>query len=100
MEVENECDAYLYEVNNDDDQDDLVLEVTKANPKTVSWQERIAQLTSFKLKYGLLEIPTSRLNPDFKLGGWLAAQRSLQKRENEQRTRKSATRDGVSRFFS
>ena len=70
------------------------------NAKAVSWQERIAQLTAFKSKYGHLEIPTSRLNSHFKLGGWLAAQRSLYKGAKMKNARAQALRQMGCRRFS
>lgn len=55
--------------------------------KTFTWADRMVQLADYKSKFGHVAIPTVRRDPYYNLGLWLAAQRSLHRKNNLKKDR-------------
>lgn len=58
-----------------------------ARQKMFSWDDRMVQLQDYKDQFGHIVIPTVRRDPYYNLGLWLAAQRSLYRKNSLRKER-------------
>lgn len=58
-----------------------------ARQKMFTWDDRMVQLAEYKEKFGHIAIPTVRRDPYYNLGLWLAAQRSLYRKNSLRKER-------------
>lgn len=67
---------------------------SKANrQKLFTWSDRMVQLAEYKEKFGHVAIPTVRRDPYYNLGLWLAAQRSLYRKNSLKKERLAELRE-------
>lgn len=61
--------------------------------KMFTWADRMVQLADYKKEFGHIAIPTVRRDPYYNLGLWLAAQRSLYRKNSLRKDRLQDLRD-------
>jgi Helicase associated domain len=61
--------------------------------KLFTWSDRMVQLADYKEKFGHVAIPTVRRDPYYNLGLWLAAQRSLYRKNSLKKERLNELRE-------
>ena len=61
--------------------------------KLFTWADRMVQLAEYKAKFGHVAIPTVRRDPYYNLGLWLAAQRSLYRKNTLKKERLTELRE-------
>jgi len=64
-----------------------------ARQKMFTWVDRMVQLADYKKTFGHIAIPTVRRDPYYNLGLWLAAQRSLYRKNSLRKERLSDLRE-------